>query len=62
MGERIGMIGLGVMGSAMARNLLGAGHRVMGFDIDAGKTEALVAQGLLEAGSAGLEDLGGTAR
>jgi len=51
--ERIGMIGLGVMGSAMARNLLTAGHRVMGFDIDAGKSEALVAQGLLKAGSAG---------
>jgi L-threonate 2-dehydrogenase len=32
--ERIGVIGLGVMGSAMARNLLAAGHDVSGFDID----------------------------
>ena len=53
MAERIGMIGLGVMGSAMARNLLTAGHRVMGFDIDAAKSEALVAEGLLDTGSAG---------
>lgn len=34
MSERIGVIGLGVMGSAMARNLLGAGHQVLGFDVD----------------------------
>lgn len=34
MSERIGVIGLGVMGSAMGRNLLTAGHQVLGFDID----------------------------
>lgn len=34
MGEPIGVIGLGVMGSAMARSLLRAGHQVLGFDID----------------------------
>ena len=32
---RIGMIGLGIMGSAMARHLLAAGYRVTGYDIDA---------------------------
>ena len=29
----IGMIGLGIMGSAMAGNLMRAGHRVIGYDI-----------------------------
>ena len=32
---RIGMIGLGIMGSAMAQHLLAAGYRVTGYDIDA---------------------------
>lgn len=32
--ERVGVIGLGVMGSAMAKNLLGAGFEVGGYDID----------------------------
>ena len=32
---RIGMIGLGIMGSAMAKHLLAAGYRVTGYDIDA---------------------------
>ena len=35
MAEPIGVIGLGVMGSAMARNLMRAGHQLLGFDIDA---------------------------
>jgi len=34
MSDPIGVIGLGVMGSAMARNLIAAGHEVLGFDID----------------------------
>ena len=34
MPDPIGVIGLGVMGSAMARNLIKAGHEVLGFDID----------------------------
>jgi 3-hydroxyisobutyrate dehydrogenase-like beta-hydroxyacid dehydrogenase len=40
MSEPIGVIGLGVMGSAMARNLIGAGHQVIGFDVDSGKVAA----------------------
>ena len=35
----IGVIGLGLMGSALAERLLGAGHRVMGWDIDPGRIE-----------------------
>jgi 3-hydroxyisobutyrate dehydrogenase-like beta-hydroxyacid dehydrogenase len=42
MTERIGVIGLGVMGSAMARNLLAAGHQVLGFDIDPQKCSTFV--------------------
>jgi len=34
MSETIGVIGLGVMGSAMAANLLSAGNKVSGYDID----------------------------
>ncbi len=34
MPDPIGVIGLGVMGSAMARNLIEAGHEVLGLDID----------------------------
>jgi 3-hydroxyisobutyrate dehydrogenase-like beta-hydroxyacid dehydrogenase len=34
MSETIGVIGLGVMGSAMANNLIRAGHEVLGHDID----------------------------
>ena len=29
----VGMIGLGIMGSAMAANLVGAGHQVVGYDV-----------------------------
>jgi L-threonate 2-dehydrogenase len=43
----VGVVGVGIMGSAMASNLLRAGHRVTGFDIDASKTEALADLGLL---------------
>lgn len=42
---RIGFVGLGNMGLPMARNLVGAGHEVHGFDLDAGQVEALVAAG-----------------
>jgi 3-hydroxyisobutyrate dehydrogenase-like beta-hydroxyacid dehydrogenase len=43
----VGLIGLGIMGGAMASNLLRAGHRVTGFDIDVAKTEALAELGLI---------------
>jgi len=53
MSERIGVIGLGVMGSSMARNLLSAGHQVLGFDIDPAKRSTFVDIGGESAGSAG---------
>ena len=44
-GEVIGIVGLGVMGSAMAGHLLDGGFTVVGHDIDPAKVEALVARG-----------------
>jgi 3-hydroxyisobutyrate dehydrogenase len=41
----IGFIGLGNMGAPMAANLLKAGHQVTGFDIVAGRAEALRTKG-----------------
>jgi len=43
----VGIIGVGIMGAAMASNLLRAGHRVTGFDIDVSKIEALADLGLV---------------
>ena len=37
----IGIVGLGLMGMALAERLTGAGHAVLGFDIDATKGQAL---------------------
>jgi 3-hydroxyisobutyrate dehydrogenase-like beta-hydroxyacid dehydrogenase len=53
MSERIGVIGLGVMGSAMARNLLAAGHQVLGFDIDSDKNATFADIGGQTASNAG---------
>jgi 3-hydroxyisobutyrate dehydrogenase len=39
--RQIGIVGLGLMGSAIAERLLGAGCAVLGFDIDAEKRRAL---------------------
>lgn len=41
----IGFIGLGAMGSAMARNLLAAGYRVMGYDLSEAARERLTVEG-----------------
>ncbi len=53
MSDRIGVIGLGVMGSAMAHNILGRGHPVLGFDVDPAKLEAFAEDGGTPAASAG---------
>jgi 3-hydroxyisobutyrate dehydrogenase-like beta-hydroxyacid dehydrogenase len=53
MSERIGVIGLGVMGSAMARNMLEAGHQVLGFDIDSNKNATFADIGGQTASNAG---------
>lgn len=48
----VGMIGLGIMGSAMAGNLLAAGFRVVGHDVLPERRRALARQGGAAAGSA----------
>ncbi len=47
----IGFIGLGIMGSPMARNLVRAGFSVTGFDLNADSVAALAADGGKPAGS-----------
>jgi 3-hydroxyisobutyrate dehydrogenase/glyoxylate/succinic semialdehyde reductase len=41
MTKTVGIIGLGIMGSAISRNLVERGWRVIGFDIDAARTAEL---------------------
>ena len=45
MKERIGFVGLGMMGAPMSRNLLKAGHEVAVFDIDASRIEEIAGAG-----------------
>ena len=42
----IGFIGLGNMGAPMAANLVKAGHRVTGYDVNAGAVQALASAGV----------------
>lgn len=53
MTDAVGMIGLGIMGSAMAGNLLAAGFRVVGCDIVPAARKALARQGGVAVASAG---------
>jgi putative dehydrogenase len=46
MAKVVGMIGLGIMGGAMARNLVRDGWRVLGFDTDPGRRTELAADGV----------------
>jgi 3-hydroxyisobutyrate dehydrogenase len=48
----IGFIGLGNMGAPMATNLVKAGHRVTGYDVNAAAVQALASAGVQQAGSA----------
>jgi 3-hydroxyisobutyrate dehydrogenase len=48
----IGFIGLGNMGAPMAANLAKAGHRVVGYDVNAQAVQALAASGVQAAASA----------
>ena len=48
---RIGFIGLGIMGKAMARNLLKGGHSLVVYDIVPALADALVADGAERADS-----------
>ena len=49
----VGVIGLGIMGGAIARNLAAAGWRVVGYDIDAAKCRELAAAGVTIVADAG---------
>jgi hypothetical protein len=40
----VGFIGLGIMGSAMRAHLLGAGHRVIGYDVSPAACDQHLAQ------------------
>ena len=51
MDQKIGMIGVGIMGSAMSANLLKAGYEVIGYDVAPQQIEGLVKQGGSSAGS-----------
>jgi 3-hydroxyisobutyrate dehydrogenase-like beta-hydroxyacid dehydrogenase len=53
----VGVVGLGIMGGAMARNLAAAGWRVIGFDIDAARRSELAGAGVAVAA-----DIAGLAR
>jgi putative dehydrogenase len=49
--RNIAVVGLGIMGGAIARNLMAAGFAVSGFDVDAGKAASLAQGGVRTAGS-----------
>ncbi len=51
--ERIGFIGLGIMGMPMARNLLKAGYRLVVYNRSRGKVEELAHEGATPASSPG---------
>jgi L-threonate 2-dehydrogenase len=51
--ERVGVIGLGTMGSGMARNLIRAGNEVTGFDVDPERVASFEASGGKAAASTG---------
>lgn len=45
MSGTVGLIGIGLMGTALARRLLDAGYRVVGFDVDPARRAAFAAMG-----------------
>lgn len=52
MAEKIAVIGMGQMGSSMARRLVASGHDVVGYDINTQTRQALAKEGLVLAESA----------
>jgi 3-hydroxyisobutyrate dehydrogenase-like beta-hydroxyacid dehydrogenase len=52
MGSSVGLLGLGIMGSAMAANLRQAGYKVVGFDVAADRLQAFAQAGGVPARSA----------
>jgi 3-hydroxyisobutyrate dehydrogenase/glyoxylate/succinic semialdehyde reductase len=53
MDKTVGIIGLGIMGGAIARNLVERGWRVTGFDTDAARRDELALSNVAIAGDAG---------
>jgi L-threonate 2-dehydrogenase len=53
MDQTVGIIGLGIMGGAIARNLVDRGWRVIGFDIDAVRRNELAQASVINAGNVG---------
>jgi len=53
MDKTVGIVGLGIMGGAIARNLLERGWRVIGYDIDAARRTELAQAGVTIAGDVG---------
>jgi L-threonate 2-dehydrogenase len=53
MDKTVAIVGLGIMGSAIARNLVERGWRVIGFDIDAARCAELARAGVTIADDAG---------
>jgi 3-hydroxyisobutyrate dehydrogenase-like beta-hydroxyacid dehydrogenase len=51
MDQKIGMLGVGIMGSAMSANLLKAGYEVIGYDVAPRQLDGLVREGGRGAGS-----------
>jgi 3-hydroxyisobutyrate dehydrogenase-like beta-hydroxyacid dehydrogenase len=50
-GQRVGIVGLGIMGGAIARNLIAAGHTVSGFDTDPDKVARLKSDAVIGCGA-----------
>jgi 3-hydroxyisobutyrate dehydrogenase/glyoxylate/succinic semialdehyde reductase len=50
MNKTIGIVGLGIMGSAIARNLVERGWKVIGYDIDTARRDELALAGVAIAG------------
>ena len=53
MDRTVGIVGLGIMGGAIARNLVDRGWRVIGFDIDAARRAELASANVTIAGDVG---------
>src|SRR5437764_10576162 len=52
MSERIGFIGLGLMGTGFTRRLIATGHEVVGYDPDPARMDEAVQRGVRPAASA----------
>lgn len=53
MDKTVGIVGLGIMGGAIARNLVDRGWRVIGYDIDPARRDELAQANVMIAGNAG---------